>query len=498
MKFKKKILYGLATLTCLLSLILCASFVFAYADYQEYVRTSSAFYDSKGLHGYYDLLPFSQWCALFPVFVSSGVVLAGLWIFSIYFLTRKRISAVLVLVIFVSMMMTLPTIYAESMTLPTTNARSILPQPALNYTQPPTPPPKNDTSSMRIIDVLCCGDEEFMSVPRRKSDVEDTVHEANTYVGAYSRECFEDLNITFQVRGWIEFDSRDDIPFDYSAFELLEEAITETGFYDGMLYGNCTIDLLFVITGQDIDMGGLSIPWWYALIMETTPATNNIVLIRHEFSHQLWAFHCDSYCCMNLDDFFMPKGWDWCEYHEQWLLEHKYIKPHDYNIKIEEGVDGGYTEPTENTNHIIREGTLSLKAFADYDHFFWVWEIRNLTDTLYSEANPMTLNIGSDYNITVNWFPAYHIILTNPTHGHTEPAAGDYKVWPASTFTITAYPEDGYYISTWKVTGSGTKTICGNQNPLHYSVEGTVTITPVFAERSSGGCAGGSSRYVID
>lgn len=491
MKFKKKILYGLTTLICLLSLILCAFLVHAYTNYQEYVRTVSAFYDSKGLHGYYDLLPFSQWCAMFPVFVSSGIVLAGLLFVSIYCLTKKRISAVFVLAVFLSMMVAIPTIKAQSR----------LPQPTLEYTPPPTPPPKNDTGGMRIIDVLCCGDEEFMANPDRKGEVEREIKVANSHIQEpWVETCFETLNITFQVRGWIEFDSEDDIPFDYSAFAVLEEAIEETGFYDGKLYGNRTIDLLFVITGQDIDMVGLSVPWWNAMIMEMGYACRlwtGLYYMKHELSHQLWTSHCENWCVMNLGE-FKPVRYYWCEDCQRWLLEHKYIKLHDYKVIIEEEVDGGFTEPAEHGNHILREGTLSLKAFADYDHFFWVWEIRNLTDTLYSEANPTTLNIGSDYNITVNWFPAYHIILTNPTHGHTEPAAGDYKVWPASTFTITAYPEDGYYISTWKVTGSGTKTICGNQNPLHYSVEGTVTITPVFAERSSGGCAGGSSRYVID
>ena len=374
-------------------------FISAHNNYQKYVSTTTTLYDSGGYHGYYDLLPFTEWLQPFTLFIGIGISLAGLWLVLGYHTIRQHPKIALGLVLLIAI-----TPIANS---PTTNCNH---QPHLDWDQPPTPPARNDTTNfVRIVDVLCCADEEFMQDPSRKSDVETNIQRANIYVGSVSDECFEDLGLSFQVRGWIEFDSLDDRPFTYSTFYMLEEAVEETGFYDGMLFANRTIDLLFVITGQVIDMIGLSIPWWYAAIMEANYISddNDFARIRHEFSHQFWAQHCDNYCVMNLDDFFTPKTFAWCNYHEQWLLEHKYIKAHDCNISVHPAQQGsvfGRTQP--NGDYIRRVGeNITLQAYPDVGYQFCYWSIcgENFCLLKTPTANPYTFHLTEElHNLSHN------------------------------------------------------------------------------------------------
>jgi len=309
------------------------------------------------------------------------------------------------------------------------------------------------------------------------------------------------------------WDSKDS---EHCCYDMLQEAIRERGgVYDpvnewwviseNMMYQvNEThteiVDFVFFCTGQEMDYRGLSPPPWRATIIQwgLTPSLRS-ALVLHELSHQFNMGHCPGLCLMNPDLGYYVGTW--CTGCFNDLYDNKkYRFGYKSWVCIEESnPDGGHTIPAEWHNYDVRDGDFTIEAVPDPTYEFEWWTVCNETVCLLlpdPTVNPLTLPISEDWTIMAWWEPLIPITITNNPHGHTDPTAGTYYVSEGSTFTITAYADEGYEISTWTVTESPPRTICGNQNPLHYEVGDAVTITPNFSESGSGS-SGGSERRML-
>jgi len=192
-----------------------------------------------------------------------------------------------------------------------------------------------------VINVLCVGDEEFMS-PENREDVEWAIHEANSYTRwLSSSDCFRDtFNIHFEVLGWISWDSKDS---EVRPQHMAAEVLVETGFLDGLEYGGKTVHMLLACTGQDIyGQYGVTYPEANLTLMETSLA-KNIGGIRHEFSHQFDCPECTNVCVMNPQlaggstrtgtlstgtvFYIQFYEWGWCNECEDWINAHKFKWP---------------------------------------------------------------------------------------------------------------------------------------------------------------------------
>lgn len=146
---------------------------------------------------------------------------------------------------------------------------------------------------------------------------------ARILVGQASYRFKISLNIRFLVAGCVTWDSDDS----YNIYQMIDEAIDETGFYRGMPYGGYEIEVLIALTDQNIGGDDYGVCWTdhYAIIARETllgwpshiQSTDNI--IQHELSHfygcddhYIWAStHPCFDCVMNTyrSEFIFPEGW---------------------------------------------------------------------------------------------------------------------------------------------------------------------------------------------
>ena len=126
---------------------------------------------------------------------------------------------------------------------------------------------------------------------------------AKTAMKLTAERFHETFGIEIRWHYWVEWDSDDNEEW---PDDLLDEAITETGFQPGMSYNSYIIDVLVVFTGQDLVAGyhGFSYPPWKALIIEYITHEDEDESLQHEFSHQFYAEHCSNWCVMNVEAIF--------------------------------------------------------------------------------------------------------------------------------------------------------------------------------------------------
>jgi hypothetical protein len=157
----------------------------------------------------------------------------------------------------------------------------------------------------KIVDVLGVGDEEFDAF---YPPGWERYYGWEIYVYAAFNRFEESFNINFKLRGWISWDSDDSTE---DMYDLLQEAIQETGFVSGeTTYNGYIIDVLMVFTGQLVYMQGFSPPEWKALIIKGwAPDWPRGRLIQHELSHQFWVTHCNNDCVMNPNLIIIPDSW---------------------------------------------------------------------------------------------------------------------------------------------------------------------------------------------
>lgn len=264
----------------------------ALMGYHQYVVTTRAVYEAKGCGDLIDLHPFSGWFKHSMVAIGIGIILSVAWLCLLF---KRRVGLVVPLITIVSLALLAtpynPKVYAT------------------------------ETQSLCLVNVLAVGDEEFMSDPSRMGQVEYAINLANSHLDYLSRDSFETtFNMSFRVRGWTQFHSDSQ----WWQYDLLLEAISEIGFIEGMNWNGWSINLLLVITGQETDGVGLSMPNWNATIIEMGYAVKpaSYVIYRHEFSHQFWCHHCGNVCIMNLGDFFKSSP-NWCSDCTEWIRQHR-------------------------------------------------------------------------------------------------------------------------------------------------------------------------------
>lgn len=175
------------------------------------------------------------------------------------------------------------------------------------------------TSLHRRIDILCAGDEEFRANPQNKIDVERNIRNANWYRNYWTTQAFDiTLGIRFYVAGWTSWTSAD---HDNNPMNMAWHAEQQVGFETGMEYNGQTVEMLLVLTGQDIfEMDGCTFPDSNITLMETEPA-KHIGVLRHEFAHQFWTPHCANWCVMNPNIIYLPecRQWGWCSGCKEWI-----------------------------------------------------------------------------------------------------------------------------------------------------------------------------------
>ena len=183
------------------------------------------------------------------------------------------------------------------------------------------------------VDVLMMADEEFSSHPEWIQNAENVLHDV-------SENRFKESNITFSIRGWIDWDSNDG---ETNVWNLYQEAIQESGLPTswiqlepgykvygwGFISGSewrdpegvlWWIDLLLIFTGQYMqhngeDIKGLSSPRCNATIIRYDFV--NLHTLTHELGHQYYLQHCsDPRCVMNVEWQF---GDNFCSQHRNLL-----------------------------------------------------------------------------------------------------------------------------------------------------------------------------------
>jgi len=183
------------------------------------------------------------------------------------------------------------------------------------------------------VDVLVVGDEEWWADPTQKDRAQIEMDKANYFRNFGLPHSFEDpFGIVFEIRDFIHWDSTDN---QEDGYELLQEAIRENGGIYNEVMGwweyqgewrwingsKYLIDILVVLTGQDMDMIGLSPPQWNALIIEKGYV--GYTLFRHELSHQYWLQHCGDPKCYVYSQISLKPSW-WCGSHVEELLQRRH------------------------------------------------------------------------------------------------------------------------------------------------------------------------------
>lgn len=154
-------------------------------------------------------------------------------------------------------------------------------------------------TSVIHVDILCVMDEEAKAADGESLcdlGLENCI--APRYYDAFS--------IEFHYHKWYYWDSDDSKTY---RADLLYEAISGMDWHWGKSVDGEPMELMIVVTGQDMDGHGLSLPWERALIVEKPLRVDWYVtvalftlLIFHELGHQFDLLHCgDLGCFMNTD-----------------------------------------------------------------------------------------------------------------------------------------------------------------------------------------------------
>jgi len=247
-----------------------------------------------------------------------------------------------------------------------------------------------------VVDVLCAGDEEFMSDPNNVGRAEQGIADANSR--PYMVDCFEDtFNLHFAVRGWKTWDSDDDT---HDPRLMAYEVWTETGFETGMEYDGYTIEMLCAFTGQDIE-GYYAVTFPDANITLIEAGSVSTVakadwIIRHEFS---WQFHCPdgctNYCVMNsILAYFGHYFADWCPTCRDWINTHKY-KWSLPQLSISAS-SGGTTYPAPGTYTYSYGSSVTVTAQGYSRYIFDYW----ILDGATKYGNEITVTMDSDHDLT--------------------------------------------------------------------------------------------------
>jgi hypothetical protein len=143
------------------------------------------------------------------------------------------------------------------------------------------------------IDVLIVEDDEFAALPWwNKNWFYSGFYDALDYYVYY-------YGFPIYIRGTIKWESPDGWT---DAVSLLQKAISDLGYeHQNYYYGYYCIDLLVVLTAQNMNVDGLSPAPWYAMIIKWVWSGVEIVT-AHEFGHQFGLVHCsNTFCVMNVN-----------------------------------------------------------------------------------------------------------------------------------------------------------------------------------------------------
>lgn len=162
------------------------------------------------------------------------------------------------------------------------------------------------------VNILCLGDEEFLSDPSNIEQVEIAISYANSrtiethWTGYEITDCFEkNFQVHFNIVKWTSWKSNDE----YShPDDLIMQVITQKGFprdHEG-------IDVFCVFSGQELNFY-MAVCYPYANMTLIPDEWLCHSVMRHELSHLFLCPDCEEDCVMNVNVLFgMPPQLNWC------------------------------------------------------------------------------------------------------------------------------------------------------------------------------------------
>lgn len=150
-------------------------------------------------------------------------------------------------------------------------------------------------------------------------------------------------------------------------------------------------ELLIIVTGQNMEIRGLSPPTWNAMIIRFD-AMNNVEL--HEMSHQFQCLHCSNFCVMNPT--YIDLMWNWCGDCFNFIMNHREKWGYKQWLDIVDCSRDGHTVPEDGFIYQrVRGESVIVTATADCGLIFNCW----LLDGVPYIDNPITVTIDSDHTL---------------------------------------------------------------------------------------------------
>jgi len=144
-----------------------------------------------------------------------------------------------------------------------------------------------------------------------------------------------------------------------------------------------------------------------------------------------------------------------------------------YNLVIGASA-GGTTNPVPNTYPYPANTNVTVTAIptAGYKLNYWL-----LNNSNYGSANPYTINMTNNYNLTAAFaIIQYNLVVGSTTGGTTNPVPGTYQYNANTNATVQAIPNANYRLNYWLLNGSN----YGSANPCAVNMTADFNLTAVF------------------
>jgi len=144
-----------------------------------------------------------------------------------------------------------------------------------------------------------------------------------------------------------------------------------------------------------------------------------------------------------------------------------------YNLVIGASA-GGTTNPVPNTYPYLANTNVTVTAIptAGYKLNYWL-----LNNSNYGSANPYTINMTNNYNLTaVFTIIQYNLVVGSTTGGTTNPVPGTYQYNANTNATVQAIPNGGFELGYWLLDDVDV----GDTNPYKVTMNTNHNLTAVF------------------
>jgi hypothetical protein len=173
-------------------------------------------------------------------------------------------------------------------------------------------------------------------------------------------------------------------------------------------------------------------------------------------------------------------------------------EPPTYTLIISDSLNGFVYNNTDSGHELLLAGEYNdipagqeviLFAEPDFGYSFDMWSIDNGT-TWNWEPSTLTFIMDQNYAVTASFLlipnedpdpdptpTQYTLTIESAVGGSTDPSAGSYQYDFETEVPVTAYPDEGYYLSDWLFNGESTG-FTGTTNQV--TMYDSCTLEPVF------------------